>query len=442
MITSVVGKIFLDAYNEKYGTKYDAKSFFADVYFPLFYGQGKYMMSPGNNPIENPKISWEKMIKGNIPYEPTEKRRDRYDKLMLKIETGVPSTENAIAYASNDLLSTTSGQTSNLSIKNCKDDILNSWIGASLGLCVQGGYSLLLFDKNILLDIYEGWSVYRKFLDETKLLKGNQITTWNSRWLVHRYSKSYSNEYPMKNIDVMVPASGKYNGCLEIGLTTWIKVLYGISQMYKESRIMSYIYSLGQTNKTIGFIPCLLDEIRRPFQFYMKIFGMNDGNIVNSLYGYDTKGLEVCCQRGIVGLKAMEPKILEKYMIGIKGKSPELPKYDNKNEEKIISFRTYQIWILAMLNNQDLWDKSMAFAKAIRHYETSDNKALSKKRSNAVMAILEATNKKNFIEALTEIVGEAENKEQIVAIANEVNTMPTDNVPYFLTLVRFQYASI
>ena len=94
-----------------------------------------------------------------------------------------------------------------------------------------------------------------------------------------------------------------------------------------------------------------------------------------------------------------------------------------------------------MLNNQDFWDKSLAFAEAIRKYETSD-KALSKKRANAVAEILKATNKKNFIEALTFVVGEAENKEQIVAIASEVNTMPTDNVPYFLTLVRFQYASI
>ncbi len=28
MITATIGKIFLEAYNKKYGTKYDAKTFF------------------------------------------------------------------------------------------------------------------------------------------------------------------------------------------------------------------------------------------------------------------------------------------------------------------------------------------------------------------------------------------------------------------------------
>lgn len=37
MITAAIGKIFLDAYNEKYDTNYDAKTFFVEVYHPLFF---------------------------------------------------------------------------------------------------------------------------------------------------------------------------------------------------------------------------------------------------------------------------------------------------------------------------------------------------------------------------------------------------------------------
>lgn len=440
MITSVIGKLFLDAYNEKNGTKYDAKTFFAEVFYPLFFDKEKYMMSPGNNPIENPKISWEKMIKGNIPYETKEKRKERYDKLLEKIKSGRPSTENAIGYASNDITSTTSGQSSNIPVVENVDDIYSSWFGAAMGVGVEGGLSILFFDKRVLLDIFEGWHYYREMLDITPLLKGNQIATWNACWIVHKYQQTFDAKNPLKNWDFLRLATGKYSGCYEIGLTTWINVLFCISQYYQDLRIMGYVYSLGQTNKTIGFIPFLLNEIRRPREFYEKIFGM-DGLKAKALYGYDTEKLLICCQKGSIGLKALEPNNLEQFMNGKKGKSPEIPKYDNKNEEKLISFRTYQIWILAMLNNQDFWDKSLAFAEAIRKYETSD-KTLSKKRANAVAEILKATNKKNFIEALTFVVGEAENKEQIVAIASEVNTMPTDNVPYFLTLVRFQYASI
>lgn len=57
MITSNIGKIFLDAYNEKYGTSYDARTFFLEQFYPLFFDQNKYMMTAGNSPLENPKLS-------------------------------------------------------------------------------------------------------------------------------------------------------------------------------------------------------------------------------------------------------------------------------------------------------------------------------------------------------------------------------------------------
>lgn len=56
MITSNIGKIFLDAYNEKYGTSYDARTFFLEQFYPLFFDQNKYMMTAGNSPLENPKL--------------------------------------------------------------------------------------------------------------------------------------------------------------------------------------------------------------------------------------------------------------------------------------------------------------------------------------------------------------------------------------------------
>ena len=44
------------------------------------------MMTAGNSPLENPKLSWEDMILGKKPFETTEQRRDRYDKLISKID--------------------------------------------------------------------------------------------------------------------------------------------------------------------------------------------------------------------------------------------------------------------------------------------------------------------------------------------------------------------
>ena len=62
--------------------------------------------------------------------------------------------------------------------------------------------------------------------------------------------------------------------------------------------------------------------------------------------------------------------------------------------------------------------------------------------SRKVDEVLKATNKKNFIESLVEVVGNSTEVEVITNIASLVNTMPTENVPYFLTLVRFRYAEI
>ena len=44
MITATIGRLFLDAYNKKYGKNYDAKTFFVEVYHPLFFDSNKYLL--------------------------------------------------------------------------------------------------------------------------------------------------------------------------------------------------------------------------------------------------------------------------------------------------------------------------------------------------------------------------------------------------------------
>ena len=57
MITSTIGKIFLDAYNKKFSTAYDAKTFFVEVYFPLFFGNSKYLQWTQNSPFVQGLVS-------------------------------------------------------------------------------------------------------------------------------------------------------------------------------------------------------------------------------------------------------------------------------------------------------------------------------------------------------------------------------------------------
>ncbi len=438
MITSNIGKIFLDAYNEKYGTSYDARTFFLEQFYPLFFDQNKYMMTAGNSPLENPKLSWDDMIKGKKPFETPEQRKIRFEKLIKKIEESEADASIARGYASLDVTATTSGQVTDLKLPNSQEEIYTSWIGDALGIGVQGGFSILFSKKEILLDIFEGWKLYRKCLNETSMLKGNQINTWNGQWLSHYYDpREYNADMPLAGYN---PFNVNKDGIISIDTQTWTKILIGISKKYRNAQILGYIYSIGQTNTTIGFIPFDLTQIRRPIHLYEKIFGMSNGRNAESLWG-TAIGFKTACTYGAIGIKAMEPKGLRDYIYSKGDKVPKQPKTP-KNEDEQINFNVYKIWILAMLNNDELWEKSQELAELLNEASSDKDKSISTKRKNLVETMLNATNKKQFIAAAAEVVSFIGKIDEFKGIVKEIHGMPTDNVPYFITLLRFQYKTL
>ncbi len=430
MITSNIGKLFLTAYNEKYGKHYDAKTFFLEQYYPLFFDQNKYMMTAGNSPLENPKLSWEKMIKGQIPFETPEQRKERFENFINKVEKSEADASIAIGYPTLDINATTSGQVTNLQNNVSKDDIYYSWIGAGLGIGLQGGFSVLFSEKKILLDLFDGWKVYRDALNNTPNLRGNQINTWNGQWLAHRYSSVFVENKPMANF---MPFSTK-EGLMSIDVRSWTGVLIAMAKKHQDQQMMGYVYNYGQTNTTVGFIPFSLSQIRRPIDLYQKFFGMVSAKKAEPLWG-TAFGFLRACQSGAIGLRAMEPKGLRDYIE--KGKMPKI----KETEEETINFNTYKIWIMAMLNNEDLWAKAQEFARELQRFVKED-KPKSTKRKNQVDSVLESINKKQFFVCITEIVKERDGSGKIEDVAKTIHLMPNDNVPYFLTLIRFHYATM
>ena len=134
----------------------------------------------------------------------------------------------------------------------------------------------------------------------------------------------------------------------------------------------------------------------------------------------------------------MEPKGMRDYIDHNKLKMPKAP----KNENETISINVYKIWILAMLNNEQLWEKSQELAKLLNDASVNTDKAISTKRKNLVENVLKAPNRKQFIVSASEIVSFISDIERFKEIVKEVHSMPSDNVPYFLALVRFQYNTI
>lgn len=425
MITTNIGKIFLKAYNEKYGKEYSAKEFFDEVFYTLAFDANKYLQWVQNSPFV--QMKGKQKVENLTPEE-------RYEKLVefhQKIEGGNKDASVALGYAASEEkgFATTSGQITNIEIETTHDDVYLSWIGACLGLGVKGGITILFDDPSLLLDIFEGWQHYRNVVNANQLMKGNQlVSAWNAQWLAHRYSKYYNVNKVLSNFDPY----GTKNDEMSVDTISWTHLLIGICRHFSNIQMMGYVYSLGQTNTTIGFIPFALNQIRRPYDLYQKLFHMEDEaeNLWGTAFGFSR-----ACQQGYVGVRAMEPKGLQDYIVDGK-----MPKYKDDQQQELL-FKTYITWIIAMLNNEELWVKAQEFAKVLQDY-TAENDRGRRGNSRKVDDVIKATHKMAFINSLVEIINDTNDTTAIEAVAELVNVMPTENVPYFLTLVRFHYAKI
>lgn len=424
MVTSEIGKIFLKAYNEKYGTTYNARTFFIEQFYPLFFDHNKYMLYVRNSPFVQRLPKFNDCVTGKKEFEKPSKREKRLKDFLNKVENNDGDASVAVGFPSLSIEQATGSQITNLIRVTPKEDIYASWIGYALGIGV-GDYTILFNDKRILLDVFEGWKYYRQSLNDTFILVPNQINTWNGQWLTHYYDeRCYDNDDPLSNFDPYVVGN---DGSMKVNSQTWTKVLISIARKYEDKRIMGYVCSMGNTNTTIGFIPFDLTQIRRPIHLYEKLFGISDGRKAEALWGTPDR-FEEACTMGVIGVKAMKPKGIDDYIKPQGEKSIKLPK-KSKNEQKNININTYKIWLTVMLNNENLWTKTQEFAQILHNIG----------RENVINKLVESKTKKQFIELATGVIPDVEDKNDFKNIVMEVNDTPNDKIPYFLTLLRFQY---
>src|SRR5690606_33367290 len=92
MITTLVGKTFLKAYNGKYDKTYSAKDFFEKEYFELFFNHPKYMQWVTNSPFVQ-------MKKGQKPDKLSpDERLEKLHNLYEKVENEIPDASFALGY--------------------------------------------------------------------------------------------------------------------------------------------------------------------------------------------------------------------------------------------------------------------------------------------------------------------------------------------------------
>jgi hypothetical protein len=439
MYTSYIGRRFLDQWNRRTGRGLTAQQFFDAELHPVFFAHDKYLQWVPNSPFAQ-KVAQKDLMPGKQPAD------IQLEKLHRNVRELAPDASFVIGFPAAGTAGTTSGQVSGVGPVVAAADIYCSWIGGALGVGVSGGLVLLLDEEAVLWALYEGWQQYRAYLSQRPGLKGNQIDTWNGRWLTHAFSLGYQPENPTANFDFDAALATK-DGSSAINTQAWVKVLFALAEQYQR-RLTAYVYSLAQTNRTIGFVPLALDEVDNLHQLATRLFGasslIRDWRQLAALYETHY-GFARACQLGSIGLAALEPAKLRDYLPeGDKTRSPSL-----KTPADRYQFELYQLWILAMLNNQELYNAADRLAAALHRFnDREDQRGGGRGKVNVSRKIEQVFVKHRpaFIEKLTELLDEAnaapEFREPFEQAVQQVMLMPVDNFPLFSILTRFRYVAL
>ena len=434
MITTLVGKTLLNAYNQKYMQEYSSKEFFEKIYFDLFFNHPKYLQWVTNSPFVQMKAG-QKPEKLSL-----EDRQEKLFNLFEKAGNDVPDASFALGYPASEVkeYASTSGLVSDVAIQTNEDDIYLSWIGSGLGIGVAGGLSILINDEQIALEVFEGWKFYRKYLNDPTLskLRGNQINSWNGQWLTYKLGSNYRSDFDF----TILSNEGIFKvdaNLAEVDTVNWTNLFFSLSKLYPERVLNSYIYSFGQTNKTIGFIPIHLKSGIRLKNVFKQLFHSDkafDNREFQSLFGMHIKR---ACELGNIGLHALRPESIKKYM----GDANNL---SFKKENETIIYQSYKTWLIAMLskNKEEITDYTLELAKLIQRYRAG---AKGTDRKNLIEKdLFAAKSKKGFLDALTQMVDSIEKTDldNLKNLRDEVHLMTNEEFGYFNTLLKFDYAFV
>lgn len=525
MIAATIGHTFLKAYNEKQKKQMTAKQFFKEEMFQYFFNHKKYFQWPQNSPfvqgvttLNNGELGLMEVIKddeGNtrqfeteealeifcnkIQNEPNFRGFKTKTKKQVKITSSLDiqrrklildefiekvtdaCTKNnieasiAIGFPASEIkeFATTSGLVTDIDLSIDEEEVYFSWIGSGLGIGVAGGYSLFFDQEDILLDLFDGWKVYRNFLndDALNLLRGNQINTWNGQWLNYSYNKDFQEDFDfslLHNRNVFSVDEKK----IEVNTVNWCQLFFNLSNEFSEKSLTGYVYTLGQTNKTLGFYPFLFHKASTLRSFYKQLFGeqaaIQQTNDYEKLFGIHIKR---ACELGSFGLQALEPKDLRKYYGDSKNLKLIKPKVNpkkgeteeafderknkalQKDYENIIYYQTYKTWLLAMItkNKEESLEYTKEVAEALHAYR---NRSKKTDRINLIQnELLVAKSKKAFIDALITVVEDTKkdaNTQDIdvseldiyKTLRNNVHMMNTEDFGYFVVLLKFDFAYV
>ena len=459
MYTSVVGKTFLNEYNRRNGRDYSAKEFFDRELFKVFFGHDKFMFYVNNSTFD--QLVKQKKNNDHV------KRIEALETLHRNIQKGEIHSSTAVGFPASDLkeFATTSGLVTDLKIVTNDEDIYLSWIGGALSLGVAGGYSILFDDPEITYATFEGWQHYRRFLNDPLLdkLLPYKLNTWNGQWLAYYMDdEAYSSNFNFSTLlnNGIISKSEKD---IEINTVSWSQLFFSLSSSLNIETATAYVFSLGSTNKTVGFIPFQFQSGRNLITTYQALFGHEEYRLKHTreFENWFGRHIKRACELGSIGLHALRPESLKNYFgdrKSLKFVSPDTTHKSGESEEAfqerqekafaktketIISYQTYKTWLIAMLskNKTEVSEYSREIAQALVRYRAEGRR---NDRKNLLENDFFKTNKNEMLKALNIIVSdETVNKdivEKMNGLRDQVHFLSKEDFSYFVLLLKFDYS--
>lgn len=426
MNIAAYGRRLVERYNAGANTRHTARTFFDEVFYPLVYDHAKPLQSVTNSPF------FVLFRKSKEPVTAA-RRREALGRLHAKIDTTAPDGSFVVGYPACGAEAVTSGQVGLLSPPTLPEDAYATWIGAALGLTISGGQTLLFDDDELLWMTFEGWSRYRAFINHPPApnIKGMEINVWNAWWLAHRLSGSYDAGEALPPYQVNKDSDA-------LATMEWAALVLALARRRPGQTLTAYVFMLDKTNTTVGFLPLRLPEIARLYavfdQYFANEAGLND-TAFQRLYRTDA-AFRAACERGAIGLQALPPSGLDKYL---HARADKAPSYGGLGPADYILYLT---WILAMLGPQheDLYRLSEETAQYLGAFARQTR---GTERNNLVSELLRQPHKSGFMKKLADIVEkEAEAYAHLEPLFRRVYAMPAEQLTLFLTLIRFHHAGL
>ncbi len=442
MYTESIGQIILDRWRAREGRPdTTAKEYFDEVFFPLFFDGNSnddgYLMVANNS-----KFDQAYKQKKKTPLTAEVRRQALEDFHGAVSELTAHEGHLYMGGYSRSVEDPTVSQVTNLTVPLDEERTYLTWFGTAAGIGVKGGVSLLLSDPEVLDQLVEGWKWYRKYMSGNKSLKPHQIDTWNGWWLTMVNDPyGFDQSDPLKSIPA--DSLAHKNGISAFTTVKWSQLLFSLARNKpKGYNPLAYIYSFGQTNTSIGFIPLLIDQINKLSETHERLYGKVEYK-EKFIQLYETEfGFISACRMGAIGLRALEPKNLKNYLPSSEGKTKTV-KLNSADDE--LQFHFYKTWITAMLDNTTLLTRAKELAEKLNSIGPA---ARGKKTiSSKVDEILNANSVKQLVKAFTDLLNEREFRDQkdfdpaiFQDVVSQIMELPASKVPFFLTLVRFESA--